>query len=167
MTQVSADDLMDLTQVRIEIECRCLELAIEMGDLAWEGRVLSAYHRLSKTRIEFDSAVRGVNPHWTAVHDEFHDSLISACRSEWRLKMRAMTYLQAERYRRMTAPHVLERRDVDAEHRAIMEAALGRDAALACDLIARHLTTTLNLIIASGFFGADAPAELPRAASRA
>ena len=162
---VSADDLTDLTEVRIELESRCLELAIERGDLAWEGRILSAYHLLSHTRLEAESG--GGNPDWTARHDEFHDSLISACQSRWRLRLRAMTYLQAERYRRMTRPQVLERRDVDAEHKAIMEATLQRNPRLACKLMERHLRTTRNLILGSSLFGADAPTPVQRAALKA
>jgi DNA-binding GntR family transcriptional regulator len=156
---VSADDLTDLTEVRIELESRCLELAIERGDLAWEGRVLSAYHLLSHTRLEAEGG--GGNPEWTARHDEFHDSLISACQSRWRLRLRGLTYLQAERYRRMMRPQVLERRDVDAEHKAIMEATVGRNPRLACKLMERHLRTTRDLILGSGFFSPDVPDRRP------
>jgi DNA-binding GntR family transcriptional regulator len=159
---VSAEDLIDLTAVRIELESRCLELAIMRGDIVWESGVLSAYHLLSHTRLEAEQG--GVNPVWTARHDDFHDSLISACDSRWRLRLRGVTYLQAERYRRMTRPKMLERRDVDAEHRAIMEATLQRNAPLACELMGRHLRTTMDLILGSGLFDADAPAPELRAA---
>jgi GntR family transcriptional regulator, carbon starvation induced regulator len=148
---VSAEDLIDLTEVRIELECRCLELAVARGDLAWEGGILSAYHMLSHTPLEAEHG--GVNQVWTARHDDFHDSLISACASRWRLRLRGVTYLQAERYRRMTRPKMLESRDVDSEHKAIMEATLQRNARLACELMGRHLRTTMDLILGSGLFG--------------
>jgi DNA-binding GntR family transcriptional regulator len=156
---VSAEDLKDLTNVRIEIENRCLELAIERGNLAWEGRILSAYHRLSKTKIGTDDPRRPVNPDWTIVHDEFHDSLIAACNSKWLRKLREVMYVQAERYRRMAAPYVIERRDVDAEHKAIMEATLQRNSVLACELLARHLETTAEIILTCGFLAANAVGE--------
>ena len=161
---VSIEDLIDLTGVRIELENRCLALAIERGDLAWEGRVLSAYHLLSHTRIEGENG-RG-NPDWTARHSEFHDSLIAACQSRWRLRLRGITYLQAERYRRMMPPSALEKRDVNAEHKAIMEATLQRNAPLACELMRRHLGTTMDLILGSGLFDAEAPKPEPQAALR-
>ena len=78
-----------------------------------------------------------------------------------------MTYLQAERYRRMTRPKMLERRDVDAEHKAIMEATLQRNARLACELMGRHLRTTMDLILGSGLFDTDAPGPERRAALKA
>jgi DNA-binding GntR family transcriptional regulator len=148
---VSADDLRDLTNTRIEVEMRCLELAIARGDLNWEARILSAYHRLSKTKLESAETQGTVNATWTEVHAEFHDSLISACNSRWRLKLRDMMFLQAERYRRMSAPYALEHRDVDAEHKAIMEATLDRDAERACSLLGRHLEITLENVLKSGF----------------
>jgi hypothetical protein len=61
---VSPEDLKDLTSVRIDIENRCLDLAIKKGDLAWEGRILSSYHRLSKTKLESDSVQHTYNPVW-------------------------------------------------------------------------------------------------------
>lgn len=159
---VSADDLRDLTEARIELECRCLELAIAKGDLAWEGQILSAYHLLSHTTLEADGGSGGPNPAWTARHDAFHDSLISACGSRWRLRLRGVTYLQAERYRRMTRPRMLERRNVDAEHQAIMDATLDRNPRLACDLMERHIKTTMELILGSGLFSANVPDPAPR-----
>jgi GntR family transcriptional regulator, carbon starvation induced regulator len=160
VASVSAEDLKDLTSVRIDIENRCLGLAIERGNLAWEGRILSAYHRLSKTRLDTGDARRPVNPDWTLVHDEFHDSLIAACNSKWLRKLREVMYVQAERYRRMAAPYVIERRDVDAEHKAIMDATLQRNSVLACQLLTRHLETTTEIILTCGFLAAHAGGEV-------
>jgi GntR family transcriptional regulator, carbon starvation induced regulator len=38
-------------------------------------------------------------------------------------------------------------RDKAGEHRALMKAAVGRDAAQACDLIARHIQSTTDNVI--------------------
>jgi GntR family transcriptional regulator, carbon starvation induced regulator len=159
---VSVDDLRDLTKVRIEIETRCLELAIKQGDLKWEARILSAYHRLSKTKLESGDSNRTISPEWTELHIEFHDSLIAACNSPWRLKLRDMMFLQAERYRRMATPYVFEHRDVDAEHKAIMEATLARDSNLACELLARHFEITLAIVLKSEILSAMEPAQKSR-----
>ena len=40
------DNLRDLTEVRIAVETHCVEQSIEHGDLDWEGRLLSAHHKL-------------------------------------------------------------------------------------------------------------------------
>ena len=159
---VSVEDLRDLTNIRIEAEVRCLELAIERGDLSWEGRILSAYHQLSRTGLKSAEDNDTINTTWTELHAEFHDSLISACGSAWRLKFRDMMFLQAERYRRMAAPYVFDHRDVDAEHKAIMEATLDRDAARACALLSRHFETTLEIVLKSGFLDGQESARKRR-----
>jgi GntR family transcriptional regulator, carbon starvation induced regulator len=164
---VSADDLMDLTKVRADIECRCLDLAIQHGNLDWEGRILAAYHRLSKTPLRIDDARRPINPAWTAAHDDFHDSLIAACSSAWLLKLRDMMYLQAERYRRMAAPHVTGRLDLDAEHRTIMQAVLDRNRARACALLGRHLQKTAEIVLKSGVLNAQEAGQRTRKTARA
>src|SRR5215475_11483926 len=46
---ISAEDLKDLTCVRIQIESLCLRRAIELGDVDWESRLVAAFHRLSRT----------------------------------------------------------------------------------------------------------------------
>lgn len=47
VTGVSLEDMFDLTQARIEVECACLRLSIAQGDLAWESQVVAALYRLN------------------------------------------------------------------------------------------------------------------------
>ena len=100
---VSTEDLVDLTAVRIEIETRCLRSSILRGNLEWEGRLLDAWHQLSRTPPKI-RGVSTINPDWTRLHTRFHDDLIAACDSKWWLRLRDQLYLQAERYRRMMLP---------------------------------------------------------------
>lgn len=147
---VSADDLVDLTSVRIEIETRCLRRAIQIGDVAWEGGVLSTLHQLRRyPEVERDGATPHMNREWTRLHGAFHDALISACDSHWWLRLREQMYLQAERYRRLLVPYARVERDVAAEHDAIAEAAIARDADKACALLADHLQLTADILLAS------------------
>ena len=46
---ISAEDLLDLTKTRIQIETLCIRRAIEVGDVAWESQLVAALHRLSRT----------------------------------------------------------------------------------------------------------------------
>jgi DNA-binding GntR family transcriptional regulator len=57
-----------------------------------------------------------------------------------------MLYAQSERYRRLSVPAESKRRDLDAEHRALMEAALDRDANRATRLITEHLNLTTEVL---------------------
>jgi DNA-binding GntR family transcriptional regulator len=145
---VSTEDLIDLTAVRIEIETRCLRSSILRGNLEWEGRLLDSWHQLSRTPPQLRGAST-INSDWTRLHTRFHDDLIAACDSRWWLRLRDELYLQAERYRRMMLPHARVERDVDAEHKAILEATLHRDADRACAALADHLQRTADILLAS------------------
>ena len=142
---LSKADLADLTSVRVEIETRCLARSIQVGDVAWEGRVLSALHQMSRTPMQ--GSAPGINPAWARLHAEFHDALVAACDNQWWLRLRHQLFLHAERYRYLPAPFVRTDRDVDAEHRAIAQAAIARDAEGATEALARHLQRTADILL--------------------
>jgi GntR family carbon starvation induced transcriptional regulator len=145
---VSTEDLIDLTAVRIDIETRCLRSSMLRGNLEWEGRLLDCWHQLSRTPARLSKAST-INPDWTRLHTRFHNDLVAACDSKWWLRLRDELYLQAERYRRMMLPHARVERDVDAEHKAIIDATLARDANRACAALSEHLQKTADILLAS------------------
>lgn len=65
------------------------------------------------------------------------------------LNLRAMLYAQSERYRHLSFWLAREDRDIDAEHKGILDACLARDAALACRLIDQHLQRTADILVTS------------------
>jgi DNA-binding GntR family transcriptional regulator len=144
---VSQDDLVDLTSTRIELELACLARALEHGDVEWETGIVAAYHRLSRTPERVDGDPMAVSEEWAAAHKEFHASLVAACASPWRLRLRAILYDQSERYRRLSVPATPDERDLDTEHRGLMEAALARDVTLVSRLMREHLSTTTNRVL--------------------
>jgi len=149
VSPVSALDLRNLVEARIQVEQLCLAEAIRHGDLAWEGRIVSALHRLTRIAEREAGQPRHLNREWAANHGEFHHALVSGCPNEWLLKMHQMLYQQSERYRFLTAPLAATERDVKAEHQAIVDAVLGRDIPTAQALIARHLDHTAQLLLDS------------------
>ncbi|MFM9923373.1 GntR family transcriptional regulator [Variovorax sp. H27-G14] len=157
VSPVSPTDLEELVTARIEIEKLCLAEAIRHGDLAWEGSVVSAHHRLSRL-AERDAAMPTVlSTEWTGSHAEFHNALVSGCPNSWLLRMHQMLYQQSERYRQLSAPLSKESRDVGAEHQALLDAVLNRDILAAQTLISEHLQTTGRLLLAA--LKANPPAE--------
>ena len=143
---ISLADLEDLTQVRIEIETLCLRRAIAAGGIDWETGLVAAFHRLSRMPVRALGDEQRLNEDWAQAHADYHLALVAACGSLWLLRVRAMLYAQSERYRRLSAPVTGRSRDVNAEHRTIMEAALGGDADKACRLLREHLLTTKDLV---------------------
>lgn len=144
---VSADDLRDLTSVRIEMEEECLRRAIAKGGVEWESAIVAAFHRLSRTpeRVEGDEA--RISDNWASAHCAFHAALVVACDSPWRLRLRDLLYAQSERYRRLSTPVAPRQRDLEREHREIMEAVLDRDADETVRRMTDHLSTTADLVI--------------------
>jgi GntR family transcriptional regulator, carbon starvation induced regulator len=146
---VSRDDLVDLTQTRIEVEKMALRLAVERGDVEWESQLLSAFHRLSRAEPP-TSPERAMA--WAQSHQQFHEALIAGCRSPWTLRLCRLLHEKSERYRNLSAQRTRTGdRDIAAEHRALMEAAMARDANAACALLAEHFWETTNIILQSGF----------------
>lgn len=144
---VSRDDLIDLTEARIELECLTLTRATERGDTAWEADLLASYHRLSKCPppLSPDAAAA-----WGSMHRAFHEALLAGCGSPWLRTLCGLLYDKSERYRYLanirTVPQMVHRND---EHQQLMDAALNRDAATACALLASHYRRTTDIILGS------------------
>jgi GntR family transcriptional regulator, carbon starvation induced regulator len=140
---VSLEDLLDLTHVRLLIEVEALRLSIENGKDDWEIWIITALHRLS--RIEERAAGNPViDPEWKGAHREFHLALISACQSPTLIALHKELFDRAERYRSLSAAVRPVPRNKEGEHRALMQAAIGRDTALAVTLIEKHIRSTTN-----------------------
>jgi GntR family carbon starvation induced transcriptional regulator len=144
---VSREDLLDIVEMRVDLECRAVRDSIREGDDAWEARVLTTFHMLSKVEDETASQPKLPQPIWTERHRDFHEALVSACRSPRVLQFRKMLFDQAHRYRRLSMSFRQAPKQV-GEHRLLMEAAIRRDAAEACNLIESHIRSTAKNVIA-------------------
>jgi GntR family transcriptional regulator, carbon starvation induced regulator len=149
VAEVSIEELRDLTRTRILIEQLCLRSAIERGDVEWETSVVAAYHRLHRVPLAMLGEPGRLNPSWAAAHTTFHAALAGGCDSPWLLTIRSMLYAQTERYRHLSVVLAQEQRDVDSEHKGIMDACLAHDADLAARLIDAHLMKTSEILVNS------------------
>jgi len=137
---VSIADLRDITEIRQFLECKALEQAIEAGDLDWEGRLVAAYHKLSKAEKKLDDDPQAYGLLWEERNREFHHELISACPSRWLLHFQGIMYRQSQRYRMLSLiPNTIPRDVSHREHQAILEATLERDAKKAARLLREHI----------------------------
>ena len=142
----SLAEFADLMATRRAIERLCLNASIAHGDAAWEAEIIAAMHLLSRAPLPASIVDRAAAGHWEAQHRRFHLALVAACGSEWQLRFWNLLADHSERYRklRLLRRHEAEAdvRDVNAEHRAIMLAALERDAGKAAALMDAHLAAT-------------------------
>jgi DNA-binding GntR family transcriptional regulator len=80
-------------------------------------------------------------------HRVFHRTLVNACGSHWLLGFRDVLHEQSERYRRLAIRRNSEKtRNVEAEHGAIVQATLKRDADAAVAALSEHFMTTMQLV---------------------
>jgi DNA-binding GntR family transcriptional regulator len=150
---ISAGDLIDLTRARVEIETFAIRDAIANGDTEWEARVVAEFHRLSRLPKRDANDPRRMAPEYAEQHRRFHDALISACPSEWMKRFHATLHDHSERYRALIvayAAHMEPARDILAEHRQLMEAALDRDPDRATRLVAEHIDLTTASLLRAG-----------------
>jgi DNA-binding GntR family transcriptional regulator len=144
---ISAMDLQDLTMVRTEIEGLCLRQSVTQGDLAWESRIVAAYHRLSRTPPYAADDPKRLNEAFASAHSEFHQELVSACTSPWLHRVRNILFAQAARYVALSVPLARKERDRNKEHSDLMDAVIARKADLAVALMSDHLKLTSQIIL--------------------
>ena len=160
VAEVSLGELRELARTRCLINQITLPEAIANGDQAWEEAIVLKYHRLSRIKVQDGDAKSQES--WDRHHRIFHDSLIAACGSRWLRQFAGKLFDYAERYRKLSMQLAsLPRRDVDAEHRAIMEAVINRQTDTALELLNAHIMNTSEIV--EKFSGELlVSAELPR-----
>jgi DNA-binding GntR family transcriptional regulator len=160
----------DVVHLRQKLEGEALAGAIGAGDARWESEILAAFHRLAKAppQVRSPGRDRADPDSWERSHRDFHAALIAACPSAWLLHFIGILYGHTERYRRIRFERTMPKklvRDVEAEHRELMEAVLARDKRRAVRLLSEHLEKTGNFIARE--FAANAGDEAPRRRTRA
>jgi DNA-binding GntR family transcriptional regulator len=106
---------------------------------------MSMFHVLDRLP-RFRNNAATLDERWEARHADFHAALLSACGSKILTEFCRSLYERADRYRRFSISVEAGARDVNAEHRAILDAALARDAQRACALLAEHYRNTAMLV---------------------
>jgi DNA-binding GntR family transcriptional regulator len=149
VAEVSREKLIDLMRTRIEIEGIALRWSLAKGDVDWEAKLLSAFHRLSRqTKIE-PSNPDAISEAWSKEHTNFHAALVAACEAPTLLAIRARLFEQADRYVALSIMSNGPLRDDVGEHKQLMRAALSRDVDKTLNLNRAHITRTLDKVSAS------------------
>lgn len=139
--QVSKQMCNEAIEIRILIECEGAGLSMIKGGLEWEAKLTAAHHKLAHIEGKFSTAQNDRNLFhiWCKCEWEFHETLLSECGSS----------LLREQHRDIYDLHRIHmiglstgtgfREDNITEHRAIMEAAIGRDVDACKEKIVSHL----------------------------
>lgn len=141
---VSVANLLDITKTRAWIDTIAVRASIANGDRNWESQIIAAIHRMEGCAIRENGAL---TEEWYRENRGFHDALVAGCNSPQMMTFRSQLYDLSERYRRLSVQEGLGGRDLDAEHRQILEAVLARKADAAIHYIEEHfIETTLTIL---------------------
>jgi GntR family carbon starvation induced transcriptional regulator len=144
---LSIEHFRELVKTRCWLEGRALRESISNRTEAWEDGVVLSLHRLLRTPFlagaELDANLD--NSAWETRHRQFHCALIAACGSRWLLRFCEELMDQSERYRYISEMRNSRRRDAEAEHRLIADAAIDGDVDLAVERLTAQYELTLHL----------------------
>jgi DNA-binding GntR family transcriptional regulator len=140
--ELTADDLQDLTEARLDIETLALRYSVTQGDAEWESHLVGAHHLLTVTPRQ-DTSGKRYSPEWGKAHGAFHTALIAGCRNRRILGIAQRLRDTAELYRRWSTG---EDRDTTAGHKGLLDAALARDADLAVERLAAQIRATHDVL---------------------
>jgi GntR family carbon starvation induced transcriptional regulator len=145
---ISVHDAAEIGDLRKLLEVEALSRSIPRGDTAWEERLITTYHRLSRLETGEDQGIKALDL-WEKHNSAFHDATVSACGSAWLLRLREQLFRQHERYRRFSRIKTVWTRNIHAEHEALFEAAMARDVEKAAGIISVHVQRTTDAVVAA------------------
>ena len=140
---ISIQNLRELAGLRILLEQHAMAESFRAGDVEWEGRVVSAHHKLAAT--ERTVLKEGDDPELRKRYDgEFHQALISSCGSRELMQTHAIVFDKYFRY-------ALRYRGAETinQHKALLECALKRDIKGAKTVLTDHINGCVAHALAS------------------
>ncbi|WP_164540667.1 GntR family transcriptional regulator [Streptomyces abyssomicinicus] len=149
----------DITELRCVVEALGSRLAVERGELRWESDLIAAHHAMTRTPRRVSDDPAHINAEWQAAHRRFHMQVLAASDCRPILISAGQLADQTELYLRWAAPSTAaSTRDVEAEHRRILDAALARDAEELAHALRDHYEATLAVVREAGLVAPKASA---------
>jgi len=147
VTPVSREDLVEIANLRVLLECHALRLSIANGDTDWEGKLVAAHHKLHLMEQKMLAGDDSQKEDWKRYDWEFHLALIEACGSKNLLSLHAVLFDKYLRYQML----VLTNRGQVAvqEHKEMFDAALARDIDGAARSLQSHIEGGLEHTLAA------------------
>lgn len=143
---VSIDNLKELAQLRLLLETHAMQISFANADVEWEGRVVSAHHKLASTEKLMDSGI-GEPEQWKRYDGEFHQALISNCGSRVLMETHARAFDMYFRYQMVAFAY--RGGEPATQHKALLQCALRRDAKKAEAVLKEHVNNCVAHAIAT------------------
>jgi len=145
VSPVSRQELIELADLRIVLECHAIGLSFSAGDLEWEGSIVAAHHRLAAVERKLITGGISRTIDWVRCDWEFHRAIVAASRSTTLLQNLSSVFDRFLRYH-MLAGSFRGNAVVD-DHRLLFERALARDADGARQIITTHIQKGVEHIL--------------------
>jgi DNA-binding GntR family transcriptional regulator len=143
---VSIDNLKELAALRLLLESHAMEASFANADVEWEGRVVSAHHKLASTERLMESDI-GEPEQWKRYDGEFHQALISNCGSRVMMETHALVFDKYFRYQMVAFNY--RGGEPAVQHKTLLDCALRRDAATAKTILAKHVNNCVEHALAT------------------
>ena len=147
---VSGRNLRELASLRLLLEQHTLRLSFQRGDMEWEGRVVSAHHKLAQVERRLQKGDLAESEAWKRYDGEFHHALLSACGSDVLLQAHAPVYDKYLRYQMIAG--IYRGEIADDEHRALLDCTIARDAEKACAILRTHINDCVEFTLKEGAY---------------
>ena len=147
VTPISKEDLIEVANLRVLLECHALKLSIDNGDTDWEGNLVSAHHKLSSMEQKMLSGDDSQKEDWKRYDWEFHLALIEACGSRNLISLHSVLYDKYLRYQMLMLTH--RGQEAADEHKKMLEAALDRNVEAAIKTLTVHIEKGLEHTLAA------------------
>lgn len=145
---ISRADLLELTEVRLDIETLAMRRSVDRGDVAWRSGLVAAHYLLENTETYQPGDPPVLSEDWSRVHAAFHHHLLAACGNARLLEIAQSLRDAGDLYRRWSVPMPGSKgRDIAGEHRAIVEAVQSGDGELAQRRLAAHIAHTTDVLL--------------------
>ena len=147
VTPVSPEDLIEIANLRVLLECHALRESIKNGDTEWEGEVVAAYHKLSLIERQLHVGDETEKEKWKRYDWEFHQALVKSCNSDNLLSLHSTLYDKYLRYQMLVLTYRGE--EAALEHKTIFDSALARDPDKAAQVLEIHIIKGLEHTLAA------------------
>ncbi|MDE2790858.1 MAG: GntR family transcriptional regulator [Paracoccaceae bacterium] len=136
VAKTSRSQFQEILNLRCNLEVLAVRDSLDRSSPEWEDSLVLAHHHMKQSSLK--------NPEsFETHHKRFHMALLDACGSPILLRFCSQLYDLNVRYRYLAGRAIsYARRDVEAEHRGILDAAVNRDVDDVCARLLEHYRRT-------------------------
>ena len=140
LNELGKVDTNEVTRLRILLESDGARQSIRQGGVTWEGDLVAAHHRLAHIELRMRAGEPVHFDSWRHADWEFHQALLSACGSKLHKSLHKAAFDQYRKIVQVEYRTIGFRGDqIIAEHKAILDAALARDADACANALENHI----------------------------